>query len=221
MRLLEIVFLTITITVLAPSRAEQTQEKDYFPMHVGDTWIYRVGDYYAPEGVTETVTIKEKVNIEGKEYYHFVYFVSSNISGMVSEERELYYARRDSLDRIVIRGGADDGIMYKLNPADNEPWWEDDIIVRVVVSWDTTVTVEAGTFEHCIIVERIDLDMSSCVFYWLAPGVGEVKIASGLWGKATVLELIEATIDGRRYGKKTAVKETTWSKIKEKFKKEK
>lgn len=62
----------LTALLFLPYRTRSEEEVDYFPLHVGDSWTY-----IRNRGGLNKIVIKDKVMIEGKEYYHWVDFFSN------------------------------------------------------------------------------------------------------------------------------------------------
>lgn len=123
--------------------------------------------------------------------------------------------RIDSLKQVIVRECIQypsDEIYFKLAAKDREIWKVYDFLERSIVSRSDTVIVPAGRFTKCLrIFEHVPDFGAAMNNIWLAPNIGLVKV---VMGNGFTQELLEATINGVRYGGKTNVGKSTWGKVK-------
>ncbi|MFQ6096345.1 MAG: hypothetical protein ACE5O2_01375, partial [Armatimonadota bacterium] len=180
---------------------------DYFPLHEGDRWLYDDGGTFF---------------IQGTEWQWMHWAMSAFVHEDPSDPNQgLWWSNGD--DEGVQAHGEDIGGQWDSplplleercalgDRLEQETWTGSDWLrlVATVEGIEETVTVPAGTFEHCL---RVKLEWAEGgtptldETWWLAPGVGRVKIeqgpgGGGLTGKgrAAPAELIAAIVAGTVY----------------------
>jgi len=169
-------FLLVFSLGLVRNNAAQTLgTTDYFPLKVGNTWIYlsfEVPPYYYPD--TLQIVRTEMMN-------DTLYYVQNRPDG--NPHGLSKYLRKDSVGNVYGRISGRDQMIYDVSADVGSKW-----IVEIQASNSTisyTVTLEgkseklfshAGVFENCLkfLVETYDITEAT-YYVWLAPGIGEVR----------------------------------------------
>ncbi len=170
--------------------------ENYFPLAVGNEWIYRDISYDNLEDVTpydtiidtiiDTMVVVETYKLEGKDVFkmtedsystHYVYY-----------DGELRWYMDppvvgDTFYFLLLKEPLEEGKSWWLFP------WADTSDIYEIVSTEFTLNTPSGDFADCI---KISSDMSEEHYFVLAPGVGLVKAyqrwSDGNWYEKVILE---------------------------------
>ncbi len=149
--------------------------ENYFPLAVGNQWCWVLANNPA-DSVSIEISGSHPVN--GITFYKFTspgdtsfanWFVHSN------GELKMYSTESDTAPADT---AGKDYFVWLKEPFDSGASWpqpNDSAETLRIVANDVTLTVPAGTFEHCVRVEASDMGSS----YYYAPGVGWVRIDEG------------------------------------------
>lgn len=183
-----------------PPPAGDTPVGDLWPLTPGSTWTYRVTDELKPvfEKHVQVIgsalvpgTSIQAMQVRDVEPALDEVSWQTDVGGVVARVRE-----EDRFEGSVLRVTTWAPPMAKaLSTAPRVGWtydtafhettrFSDGTVIEKdetwswrVVAMDVTVTTPAGTFEHCVKLERIRTDKVGAKkrTYWLAPGVGKVR----------------------------------------------
>jgi hypothetical protein len=139
------------------------------PLAVGNTWTYRVVSGDKTLGV-ESMRVTEKLNASflPEDTYHRFRMQEPETSAVWSED-----------ERTIMRSAGRSFITVIQHPPFTQTGWTDrspgggDVFCRVVRR--EAVSIPAGAFADCIVIEREAANLSSRVTQWFAPDVGLVK----------------------------------------------
>ncbi|MDZ7723080.1 MAG: T9SS type A sorting domain-containing protein [candidate division KSB1 bacterium] len=184
-----------------------TYGQDYFPLEIGNRWIYERTDIngYDIYEITDTVSMNDK------DYYCF--YVRT-IGSPWGEETHFEYYRKDSLNQVWIKSYTpqDEHIVYKLNVPQGAVWhyhFNDFTYKYTLMDTGVVIHTPAGLFEHCYyyntLIEEIHTDFRDV----LAPDVGLVRRISE--GEGAILK--GACVNGAMYGDTTITNVETVEEI--------
>ncbi|MCI0530372.1 MAG: hypothetical protein L0Y74_00235, partial [candidate division Zixibacteria bacterium] len=170
-------------------------ETGFFPLNVGNTWIYESdSDRFGPpfENKVEIVGVS---NIAGRSYFVFetIYHSTSTIPAY----RDTCYYRSDGEGKIFGFREGEEFLYIDFNREVNEKWQSRGEYIGVIQGKNKIVEVPAGRFTN---VTQVYFDIPQyvddefCENY--APGVGRLDI-SCLFGVPMYLK--SARIDGKHY----------------------
>lgn len=141
-----------------------TQQTDYFPLEVGNSWTY------SPE-LEQSIT-----DIKITEYG--IYFAFS----MYNYENRIF--KNDSNSQIIEYKNGQRRVWYKFSALEGESWIIQDSdgsdlmnnCVVTLISKNERVSVPAGRFENCVKFNFSCPVMDAGLFSeWFAPGIGCIK----------------------------------------------
>ena len=142
-----------------------TQQTDYFPLKVGNSWTY------SPQ-LEQSIT-----DIKITEYG--VYFVFS----MYNYENRMF--KKDSNSNVIEYKNGQVRLWYKFSALEGESWIIQDSdgsdlmnnCVVTLISKNERVSVPAGTFENCVKFNFNcpDVEDAGLISEWFAPGIGCIK----------------------------------------------
>jgi hypothetical protein len=162
----------------------------YYPLKVGNTWEYRVGQQKLTVRVARQETVG-KVDVA---------VLESTFAGKTLTERV-------ALEKDGVYRFSGEGVDYqpplcflKLPPKKDETWavksYGDGLnITGTFTAGEETVTVPAGMYEAVTSSSqdfRVD-QVTSSVTYWFVPGIGMVKQRLKVGGRDVVIELEKYT----------------------------
>lgn len=146
--------------------AYQLNAQDYFPMSVGNTWVYNKLNEYGAFYCTDSLVIKDKYTVDGKSIFLFVeHIVTSNSIDAMNMEMYNDISNNNDIYNIY------EGKGYKFFQHQytvNDSWISGGY--NFTVSYLGTVSVPAGTFNSCYC-----LKMGSFDGWVFAPNVGFIK----------------------------------------------
>ncbi len=144
-----------------------------WPMTLGNNWTYLDTDYY--DGSYYTVSVIE-TGVDMSFGSNMALIVSSNEDEKWSDS--VYFENSDNYIREWIYDGGSQSWTYftflELPLAIGKTWqpWADDSYTMECVSLDTTIAVEAGTFENCVKIKSSSEFGET--YYYFTQGVGLV-----------------------------------------------
>ncbi len=187
---------------------EHSASNDYFPLREGKNWTYLLTTTYPEETLRETVTLENlgEISITDKTYHvrrssHGIdYYLNRDETGIYRSALRTLVELKPRLDtnqRFVLKYPLSKGtnwqqitrpmILMRVFPNTHLAKSAQVPMIFEIMSTDESVTVPAGTFEHCIKVvgegeteiytdgvngyTRIPFKVEE----WYAPGVGLVK----------------------------------------------
>jgi hypothetical protein len=155
--------------------------RDYFPMHTGDTWLYRfIGESSSYELQVE---VTDTEIIDGNEYYVFRYTTNNDYSTYTA------YFRKDGAAKVFRYENGRERLYIDFDSAEN-----DTTTYRGYVSLHENNKSTEG-FDNCITITYDSQDTyAQPITEIYAPGVGLVQRKTS----AGTLYYISATIDGRK-----------------------
>ena len=169
---------------------DSDKESPYFPLTVGNTWVF--SDPWSDCTYTETITGTKKIN--GIKYY--VFETSKGIKYLRNDGRNqiIRYLENDKVEIILYKLEAKEGTEWSL-PESSHPG-----LINKLIKRDKTVTVPAGTFENCLVFD-LEIGWADYGFaHTLTKGVGRIKIDEiGIYGVRSY-ELLYAEINGEKIG---------------------
>ncbi len=176
-------FLILIIFTCSDSGLGPNENKSYFPLQIGNEWIYEY-DFRTPDGlVTDTLvyTITGTKKIKGQTYYefnkHMPFFPSNWIIPNIGEQ----LLRQSENGNILVSIDSSEYLfflfdnvlidtMIKMKLTDLDYWLK-------IYSKNETVNTEAGTFTDCYkTLYYIPLITGTEYFIWFAQGYGPVQI---------------------------------------------
>jgi hypothetical protein len=187
-------------TMPLSSGGDSTGSKDYFPLHVGDTWKYRST---TADGKQSEFSIK--VLNEEKESGNTLYLVEtvstfqpihdwySKPSGWVLMHREEYVTTGTKSEYLPTK-------QFLKNPLTSGDSWQWkgkgmmglEIDESNEVTGPETVSVPAGKFEAMMVITKVIQGGAAVTkTYWYAPGVGLVRSTTNTGGVKSLTELLE------------------------------
>lgn len=214
--------LLLSLFVLTAGEATPQISADYYPLRVGNTWIYRQ-EPDAGVAREETMRVVDTVSIGGH-----LYFGLTGGTKLLLGATDMVWVRKISAfssllnfvqDRVLRRVGDVEYLWYDFTletmgwsiplPGVAETWeWS------YTYEGERALAVPAGSFEHCVgfRAEPTQPLCPECVRWeWFAPSVGPVEVRPG-W------ILREAHIGGVLYppGPPTGTGASSWGRIKSK-----
>ncbi len=208
------VFIILPDQGISADESTSTEE-DYFPLHVGDTWIYNVWDYdYSnPDGPTTIVgtttrTIVKSETIGGKTWYFFR--EEGNPRQRVFGER-YDICRKDESGDVWLLAESKEVLVFKISAKDREMYGEDG---RTFESADEAWEKAGHWWEKVVgpgVIEFLHhLDFEEVI---LQPGIGVKKVTIPLTPKSYRLK--RALIEGKEFVLSNDTLESiTWGRIK-------
>ncbi len=170
--------LLISVSCEKDEKEPELTGDDYFPLHVGNYWIYE------RQGKIE---ISGKKTFDDKEYFQ-----------MAKGEYSTYYRKTSSGNVYKRNEKGAEGLIYALAAKKGDSWVykSNDLEYKVVLSAkDETVKHDGCTFKNCY---RFDFDDPRAVdeehSIWLAPKIGIVMRRSGWFTDQK--DLLKSKIDG-------------------------
>lgn len=140
--------------------------QDYYPMSVGNTWVYNRLNENGVFYCTDSVVIKDNYSVDGKSIFLFVeHIVRSNSTDIMNMEMYNDISNNNDIYNIY------EGIGYKVfqhQYTNNDSWISGGY--NYTVSYLGTVSVPAGTFNSCYCLKMGSLDG-----WVVAPNVGLIK----------------------------------------------
>ena len=155
-------------------------EKPYYPLAVGNTWIYT----NSPQGTEQTVTINGSSVINGNtvcffngdDDYYFNYDKEDQGEGMFIKNNDVW-GRKSGVDGLFLSNNPVVGSKYDVNA------WSG--AKMEILSTTETVLVPAGTFTCVKFKFGNEGSMST---YYMSKGVGIVKIVSATGSSTSELK---------------------------------
>ena len=180
---------------LLSTSSEESKREDLIPLQVGNTWVHRTRIIDARDnGIrseeTDTLTVVGDTLVSGERWYS----IRSTFGSFLATNREDGYWT--SLPPEI--GPLKPTLGYKYPAEVGEtfmrPSWPDSATIRVI-SLDTTVTVELGTFTaaHYAQISEEGDEPQPCDFF-VAPGVGILKKVSP-WVNARTGEVLRYEVE--------------------------
>lgn len=210
----------VALSSLSVVQAEE--QKDYFPLHVGNSWTYErkvltwLGERYDYVLDYVTVTITHTEEIGGNIYYVF-------------SDGRIYRKTED--DHVLEYQNGEEFLLYDFSDIENprigyelaRSYKGVGIMASIQgggtlrASSPNSVIVPAGTFSSYSFYYSSVNEQDFLICF--APSVGMVRysVEDVLWGKnVIILSLVNATVNGKQYGV-SAVNPSSWGKIKSLF----
>lgn len=175
----------------------QTNAQDYYPLQIGNKWVYERGDQVG----FDVYEIIDTTSINNRCYFKF-----ENRSTL-REELFYFYRRIDSLNQVVepIYESDKEYIRYKLDVSQGTFWiqYPNQFTYRTTLE-DTSGTVwtPIGDFYPCHYYTILIVELYTDFKEWLAPDIGLVRDESELQSRI----LTGAFIDGKLTGDTTITK---------------
>jgi hypothetical protein len=189
-----------SMAALAP-RASAHYERTYFPMHVGNQWVYSYQNRLDPQTTTKTVSVDAS------------YFESTSGTlwfRMRGYNGDYHWLRYTSIGRVYewrsrqwYRLGAAPGYKWTMSILDDAAHGAIECSQGAkleVVSRNESVTVPAGTFSTIHIRFATACNDAGITDEWFAQGVGLVRRETETIGGPAVWALDHATISGKAIG---------------------
>ena len=166
--------------------AISVKAEDYFPLQVGNMWVYEL-----ITGLNHTVETIGITEIDETKFYEFT----------VGDFPGSLFFRRDTLNQIIeySRFDSSEHILYKLSATLGEKW--DYMGFASEFTGTTRVDTPAGRFENCLCYFYDEPETGIFMVHYLAPDVGLVIQLGENWGK----RLIWGYVNGVFYGDSTHV----------------
>ncbi len=202
--------------------------RDYFPLHVGNSWTY-VGTTRGGNEQWSCSIVASRI-IGEREYFIFdksplpFYLFPADY-----EKGTEVITRKTEHGDVVLRFRDEDILYYKFSDTtldsmrvvhvDSIPGYEAGMdFITCLLSIEDTVVTPAGTFDHCY---RFSVGTAQIIGVWIdawfTPQVGPVRImVYGEVGNTDML-LKSAAVNGRHYGT-TGVNRSSWGEIKAQYK---
>lgn len=174
---------------------------DYFPLKVGNTWVYETGH----SGNKDTIThiVSEKVKIKGVNYfmfehspgYFFNYMYAYNMNTYkYGPMRDSTFVRKDDFGNIMLYYDTTEYLFTILNEdlldSTIDCWINNNRYESYNHSIVDSVSTSFGTFYNCYEVLHYFPEWRDAVYIvWYAPGYGPVKIYEPSW--STTYDLID------------------------------
>ena len=163
----------LVLVVYLPSwtklKAAETKDTDYFPLAVGNRWVFESSEGSAEEPALESW---ETIRREGTAFIVRIKQPFITIEGIEEQfvveadgVKHQVWASRHSESQLILK--------FPL-PASGSRWQSGDGIYAVTATGET-VTVPAGTFPNCVEVTRWNKATKVIVISTYAPGVGLIR----------------------------------------------
>ena len=159
----------VCLSIWIWSYTAEARDADYFPLAVGNRWVFESSEGSAEEPALESW---ETIRQEGASFVVRVRQPFATIDGI--EERFVIetdgvkhqvWASRDSEPQLILK--------FPL-PDSGGRWQSGDNVYAITASGET-VTVPAGTFPNCVEVSRWNKATKIVVVATYAPGVGLIQ----------------------------------------------
>jgi hypothetical protein len=190
----------------APEIHKTDDAADYFPLRVGNTWLYKDRLITThPETLRTTVT--DSVVLHGKRFYRVKNHLYTGYELVRLDSLKLKaFVEEDSTELTVLDLNASIGdTLIIISPYSPEPF-----IVELLDEKDS-LTVPAGTFKNVKEFLVMDNNSGSAFLYYFAEGVGLIRQD----GTNTINELISARVNDVVVSIKA--RDLDWTKIKMSF----
>jgi hypothetical protein len=157
--------------VAAPLWAEEAAVKQYFPLALGNRWVYELHDR------TDAPPVLETWEVVREEQGTFVLRISQSELPTGGFE-EFFILTSAGIKRFARETtNKDDPPFFLKGPLQVGATWDDEDGAYEITALDETITVPAGTFSHCLEVTNRRRGSKATVVTWYAPGVGVVQRA--------------------------------------------
>ncbi|HEV3143882.1 MAG TPA: hypothetical protein VGZ47_08370 [Gemmataceae bacterium] len=183
----QLIGLAILATLTAPAQPPAAgKEVSYFPLQVGNTWHYKIGD----KKVSAKVVAHEKIgDLETAK------IESSSDGDVVANENIAQTA--EGFVRVAFNGQKIDkpALVLKLPPKKGESWEVDtkignETVKGKVVAGEEEIEVPAGKYKTVTSTGDYQINgQPAKIKTWFAPNVGPVKQELKLGGVETIFEL--------------------------------
>jgi len=161
-------FIFLIVFIMPPLNYGQ----DYFPLQVGNRWVYQhIDEFYLHE--CDIREIIDSVQINNK---HYFYFREKN-TGLTWFN--YYYMRKDSANQVwVFDGEHPEIITHKFNLSPGSCWIDSSryLTYRITLeSTDEIVSTPAGQFDSCYYFNTLIEELYTDFRYFYAPNIGLVR----------------------------------------------
>jgi hypothetical protein len=179
--------LMILVVFAGPAQLpETTKPVSYYPLQVGNTWHYKVGD----KKVSTKVAAQEKIGDL------MTARIETIVDGNVVANENIAQTA-EGIVRVAVNGQKSDKsvLLLRLPPKKNDSWNIDTKIAGETVKGKFTVNEEeieipAGKYKAFSSVGDFQINGQAGKFgYWFAPDVGIVKLTTAAAGVDLTLEL--------------------------------
>jgi hypothetical protein len=151
------------------AHAEEAQVSQYFPLTVGNRWVYELQDR------TDAPPVTEYWEVVREEYGAFVLRTRQSELTRGGFE-EFFIPTSEGIKRFARETTNKDNPPFFLKgPLQVGTTWEDEDGTYEITALDKRVTVPAGTFPHCLEVTNRRKGGKATVVTLYAPGVGVVQ----------------------------------------------
>ncbi len=149
--------------------------QDYFPLEVGNTWIYYVNSYF-PD--TMTYHVSDSLNIDHVKYFLYGMFLPSeyNFKDTIRKDAEgNIWKKVNRVDYLWFDFTKDSGAVYTFPDHNSSYYYNVEVVDK-----NFTLQTNRGNYSHCIkfffdIPQFVDDE----VFYSFAPEMGIIEMYGG------------------------------------------
>jgi len=167
--------------------------QDYFPLHIGNYWIYKRRDFregYDRVEIIDTMKVNKNTYFIFREEYDGGYDYWYEYYRKDEDNQVLSLSLRDSVEVI----------MYKLGVPVHSYWYiNKDTESEIKVTLENTNSIQytiAGVFDSCYYYSYNFTNINTRFDFWLAPGIGLIRRETE--GESAILK--GACINGIIYG---------------------
>jgi hypothetical protein len=149
--------------------------QDYFPLEVGNTWIYYVNSYF-PD--TMTYHVSDSLNIDHVKYFLYGMFLPSeyNFKDTIRKDAEgNIWKKVNGVDYLWFDFTKDSGAVYTFPDHNSSYYYNVEVVDK-----NFTLQTNRGNYSHCIkFLFDIPQFVDDEVFYSFAPEMGIIEMYGG------------------------------------------
>lgn len=171
-------FLFLSIFLVAPSPLLPGQTNDYFPLQVGNTWVFDLYEWPDVLVLQDTISIIDSLTIDSKTWFLFNRYFT------IHELEDSVYLRAEE-DKVYRYQAGREELWFDFTANEGDSWQ----ISTRISAWDTLVpvtvklqkkkythSVNNRTFENCFNFS-FDFAVDNKWYYTIAPGAGCIDLS--------------------------------------------